>query len=341
MYYSMKELKEKAEKSMNRKQNYLAALNHQPTEWTPSGFDCASIGFDDLWFEKGPAGGGYDGFGVKWIRPASGMGAPIPAPGEFALTDVLEWKKLQFPDVDSFDWEGLFAPFLASVDRNELAVDFGFGNGQFERLGALMGFEEALMAMYEEPEATYDLLSAITDYKIKVVEKVAQYLHPDSLTSFDDTCTQMSPFMSPDTYEELILPQHKRLNDACREHGIIPVLHCCGNAEALVPYFIEEGDAAWSSVQPVNDIVALLDKYGDKLTLIGGFDTNGPAGFSLKEDIVRADVRRCMSSYGNRQGYIFRGFVTVSDENKHLAPVFSAAMLDEYNKCLAEMRMSA
>ncbi len=319
---------------MNNKENYLAALNHQPVEWVPSSFGHAGIGFDDLWFEKGPKAGGYDGFGVRWVRPASGMGAAIPAPGEFVLQDVTKWRELTFPDVDSFDWEGFFAPFLSKVNREEQSVDFSVGNGQFERLGALMGFEEALLAMYEEPEASYDLMSAITDYKIRLVEKAARYLQPDTFTNFDDTCTQNSPFMSPEVYRDLISPHHKRLNEACRKYGIIPTLHCCGKAEPLVPYFIEEGAESWSAVQSVNDIAGILDKYGDKITLVGGFNANGIAGVELREDLVREEVRRCMREYGPHRGYVFWGFVMLPSGQEQMLQQLFGAIIDEYKKCV-------
>ena len=320
---------------MNHKENYLAALRQEKTEWVPSGLTASvSIGFDDLWFEKGPKGGGYDGFGVRWVRPTSGAGAPIPAPGEFILQDVTKWKELSFPNVDDFDWEGLFADFKKNTNREEKAVDFGCGNGQFERLGALMGFEEALMAMYEEPEAVYDLLGAITDYKIKVVEKAAKYLQPDTFTNFDDTCTQNMPFMSPEVYHELISPHHKRLNEACRELGILPLQHCCGKGEPLVKYFVEEKAAAWTVVQPCNDIVSILNEYGDQIAISGGFDTNGLPGIALREDLVREDVRRCMREYGDCEGYVFGAFIMVPSEKADLRPSLMAAMLDEYNKCL-------
>ena len=321
---------------MNRKENYLAALNHRPTEWVPFSRDSVSWGYDDLWFEKGPKSGGLDGFGVRWVRPSSGMNAGIPAPGEFVLKDVTQWKKVvQFPDVDAFDWEKASEEFYSrGIDREQVAVDFGCGNGQYERLGALMGFEEALVAMFEEPEATFDLLNAITDYKIKVVEKAAQYFKPDSFTSFDDTCTQRSTFMSPEVYRELIAPVHKRLNDACIEHGILPIQHCCGKGEEIIESFIEEHAVAWTIVQPCNDIAGLLDQYGDKITIIGGFDSNGPAGITMEEELIREDVRRCMKEYGPHRGYIFGGFLMPDSANMYKMPELLRIMEDEYRKCL-------
>ena len=86
--------------ALTPRENYLNALNHKETEWTPVFIaDCAGVGFaagPGPWIEKGPFGGGYDGFGVRWVTPSSGGGAPIPAPNEFMLDldNITNWKNI-------------------------------------------------------------------------------------------------------------------------------------------------------------------------------------------------------------------------------------------------------
>ena len=303
---------------MTPKENYLTALRHGQPEWIPmEGDDLVYTGFEYNSMEKGPAGGGFDGFGVKWSAPESGGATAIPEPGYFLLNsdNVTEWKEiLEFPDVSAYHWEQDAKEQLEGVDREVMAVDYGDGNGAFERLAAFMGFGEALMAIAMEPEAVEELLTAITDYKLECMEYVAKYYQPDTYTYYDDCATQQSPFMSPATYRELILPQHKRIADRAKELGMIPILHCCGNAEALVPSFIEEGWAAWSSVQPCNDIVGILNQYGNKICLAGGYDTNGPAGATADPEKIRTEIERCCREYGQLRGYIFAGFILVKGD---------------------------
>ena len=316
---------------MTNKENYLNALTHKPTMWTPvQGTSVCETGFTELPFEK-PYGGGVDGFGVRWIceEAAGGDFAPIPAPSDFVLEDVTQWEKLPFPNVDDFDWEAEASRALAGVDRENTVVEFCCGNGQFERLAALMGFENALMALYEEPDAVDDLLAAITDYKIEIVKKVAKYYKADTFTNFDDVATAQRPFMSPATYEDLISPHHKRLNDAVREYGMLPLLHCCGNATPLIESFIDEGNVHWSSVQPVNDIVELSKKYGDKICLGGGYDTSGLPGQTTDEGIIRAEARRCIDDYGDCPNFIFHGFILLPASQHDLMVKLEADMNEE------------
>lgn len=298
---------------MTGKENYLNALLHKKTQWVPvEGEDLIYTGFEFNAMEKGPLGGGYDGFGVRWVKPDSGGGAAIPAPGEFLLNEenIVEWEKyVTIPDADAYHWEEDAKVQLMDIDRNCMAVDYGDGNGPFERLAALMGFENALMAIAVEPEAVERLLNAVTDYKIACLKHIVKYYKPDTYTLYDDVATQACTFMSPAAYRALIKPQHKRIVEEVKKLGIIPIIHCCGHAESLTEDFIEEGFAAWASVQPCNDIAGILEKYGDRFCIAGGYATNGAPARTTDTAVMRIEIERCLREYGKYKNYIFAGFI--------------------------------
>jgi hypothetical protein len=292
--------------SLSPRENNLLAMQHKPTEFIPGISDSAYVAYMDS-FEKGPAGGGLDGFGVNWVYSKhSGLNGPIPEPGNFVLTDVTQWKKtVSFPDLDLVDWEAKAEKDLAAHNTDLVAIEYASGNAHFERLAALMGFEGALIAMIEEPEATFDLLSAITDFKIAVMKKAAKYYKPDMFTYHDDIATEQRLFMSPEIYRQLIKPQHKRLNSACWNEGIMPVFHCCGKADECIDDYIEAGAAAWSFVQKPNDIVGILEKYKGRYTLKGGYDWQGPAGMAdASDEVVDQEITRMLAEYSLLDGFI-------------------------------------
>lgn len=322
---------------MTPKENYLNCLNHKPYEWAPVDIvDTALVGFaagPGPWIEKGPIGGGVDGFGVRWISPSSGGGAPIPAPNEFLLDldNITDWKNIiKFPDLEAFEWEIEAAKELEGIDRNMKAVVFGCGNGVFERLAAFMGFEECLMALLEEPEACNELMEALTDYKIEFAKKVAKYYKADAFINFEDVATERGLFMSPETYRKLIKPHHKRLYDAVKELGMIPLQHTCGNAQMLIEDFIEIGVAGWTSLQPTNDIVQMQKNYGDKIVFIGGFDSNGKvaAPDTPIEDVL-AEVHRVFDTYAVGGSFVFFGFLLVDSLDPKVIGAKMMPMLQE------------
>jgi hypothetical protein len=276
-----------------------------------------------------------DCFGVRWVASDSAAGGVIPAPGEFILKDVTQWKKtITIQNIDNFDWQKLadqeYAMF--GVNRDQQAVAYLAGCGVWERIAALMGFEEAMIALMEEPEACNELFTAITDMKIKQAEKALKYYKADTFINFDDIATERNLFMSPETYRTLIKPHHKRLNDAVKNLGMIPIQHTCGHAELCVEDYIETGAAAWNSVQPTNDIAAILDKYGDRLCIEGGYDSNGKPSRSdaTVADIV-AEVERCFRDYGDKQGFIFWPALLYTTDSKDAAEK-TAAIVETTNR---------
>jgi len=244
---------------ISTKENFMMALNHEKPSWVPNAIsDVIGAGGPAETFDNGPSGGGYDGFGVLWHCTESAAGQAVPAAGQVILDDICDWEdKVTFPDVDSVDWKTMAERFK-NVNRDEKVIEYGCWNGHFLRLTHLMGFENALCAMFTDPEACMAFMDALTDYKIKVVERVAEYIKPDLFTSYDDTATENGTFMSPVSYRQIIKPYHKKLNDAVKAYGMIPMMHTCGKCEEIVPDFIDEGAYAWTSAQPTNDIEGIL-----------------------------------------------------------------------------------
>jgi hypothetical protein len=327
--------------SLSPRENYLRALRHEKTEYVPfpmslfSGSDAALAGI------LAPVDHGQeftnfrDCFGVRWVASDSAAGGMIPEPGEFILKDVTQWKKtVTIQDIDKFDWQKFadqeYAMF--GINRDTQAVAYFAACGVWERIAALMGFEEAMVALVEEPEACNELFTAITDFRIKEAEKARKHYKADVFLNFDDIATERNLFMSPETYRKLIKPHHKRLNDAVRNLGMIPIQHTCGHAELCVEDYIETGAEAWNSVQPSNDIAAILDKYGDRLCIEGGFDSNGkPSRPEATVADVVAEVERCFRDYGDKQGFIFWPLVLAATDSKDIAAK-NAAIAETTNR---------
>lgn len=289
---------------MTRKENMIAIYRHQPHDHIGSYADLAHVGGDAEEFENGPANGvgGKDWFGMEWSRTPSGFGGGTPSPGKVLLPDVTRWREfVHFPDISKYDWEGQARRQLSGVDRDNRVVDYGCWNGQFLRLVDMMTMVEGLCSLVEEPEACHELLSAITDYRIETLPYIKKYFDPDVVTLYDDFAHERGLFVSPDTYQNLIAPQHKRWADAVRSYGIIPDMHVCGKPELVVPSFIDEGFEAWQIVQPENDILSLQKEVGDRLAFIGCVDMQAkwiqPNSIPTEEEL-RAKIREAIDLYG-------------------------------------------
>ncbi|MDR1909675.1 MAG: hypothetical protein LBQ35_07160 [Spirochaetaceae bacterium] len=324
--------------SLTPKENYLRALRHEETEYLPCGLmiDVDPCGVFPPVDCGNKSSNFIDGFGVRWVTSDSAVGGQIPAPGEFLLRDITNWKKVvTLPDLRDYDWQKLAGQEMACfrVDRQKRALGFYSPNGIFVRLVTLMGFENALIALVEEPDACNEFFAAVTSYKIKLAERVARYYKADTFTIFDDMATRRNMLMSPDTYRKLIKPHHKRLNDAIRNYGMLPIQHTCGKADACVEDYIETGAAAWNAVQPCNDIAGILDKYGGRIAVEGGWDANGnPGRRDATTEEIRAEVERCFREYGGREGYIFMQTFLVSAAVSREDAARNAVIVETINK---------
>ncbi len=254
-----------------------------------------------------------DAWGVKWIFRA---GQPGPMPDESIppiLEDVTRWcQVVQFPDNESFDWSANAAKDTALWDRENRISNVIMGNGLWERFSTVCGMENALCNLLTEPEDSFDFLSAIADSRIACLEKIAQYYRPDKIQFHDDYGTETRLMFSLNTWRELIKPNLKRVIDACHHLGMIYEHHSCGYIAPLLDDLIELGADAWNPVQYSNDPEALLRRYHDRFTLVGGFDDRIGIDPTKTDADIRASITHTVNTLGPLGGWI--PYPTVKEE---------------------------
>jgi uroporphyrinogen decarboxylase len=289
---------------MNKHDQLMAVYRHKNTGYIPNFFT-------DFDFSKPPEineraeQGGTDWFGVEWTFVPVAL-APMVTPNTKRLTDITEWREqLVFPDLSAYDWEAFAAKETAEWDRENKLSFMMIINGPFERMHALMGFEDAFVAMYEYPEHFKALIERVTDYKVELVDMIAKHYRPDILNMHDDFGNQTSLMMSVDMWREYCKPSTKRIIDAVKSHGIIYQHHSCGYIEPLFDDLVELGIDAIDPLQPSNDNRALKDKYQDRVTFVGGFDTQNVFDKpGITEEEIRAEVRRVYALLGPGGSYV-------------------------------------
>lgn len=210
---------------MNERENALRVITRSgEPEWVPNGLDCYDLCIPTDVVRERPTfaeGSGYDWFGCYWDFDPKTLGY-APVPGKHPVKDITKWRDyVHFPDIESIDWENAVKPTISNWNRDEKLSNIFWESGPWERVHALIGFQEALEGLYEEPEAMHELLGAITDYKVALVDRIAEYYKPDIISIFDDFAHQKSLLMSPQLFRQFILPCEKRIGDAIKKHNII------------------------------------------------------------------------------------------------------------------------
>jgi uroporphyrinogen-III decarboxylase len=171
-----------------------------------------------------------------------------------------------------------------------------------------MGFTEGLCALSEEPEAVHELYQYLINFYSGILKKTIKLYKPDVVSVGDDTATAFNPFISVEMQREMIKPYHKVLCDIAREENIPLMMHCCGRCEDFIDDWMDIGVSSWNPAQVTNNLKAVKTKYGNKMVLIGCWDSSGPAGYvDAPEDLVRNAVKEAVMTYGPGGGYMFWG----------------------------------
>ncbi|MDR1909020.1 MAG: hypothetical protein LBQ35_03810 [Spirochaetaceae bacterium] len=294
------------------KEAYIATMKRQPV-WqisgTETGMFCPRFYPDNvarafiidgegfaLNDQSGVAVGGKDMFGVEWVFVPSAGGSMVK-PGNPILEDANDWKSvIKFPNIDEWDWAGAAKKnegYLKSVDTLILTWIM---NGFFERLISFMDFEGAAMAMIDEEQqdAVKELMDALADLYIKIVDNFDKYFGLNSFTVHDDWGSQMAPFFSPAVGAKLIVPAMRRLTDHIHSLGGWADFHSCGHVDVCVPNMIAAGWDSWSGMA-MNDTQGAYEKYGDKIVLGVIPDQFDPA--TTSEADQRAAARKFVDKF--------------------------------------------
>ncbi len=243
-----------------------------------------------------------NGWGVTIEFPENVPGPfPNTSPELVVIKDITKWKDyVKAPEV-KFPEEA-WAPFVEAankINRKEQFVAPFAAPGIFEKIHYLMGMEEAMIAFYEEPEAMHELVDFLADYEISAAKEVIDHLHPDALFHHDDWGSQISSFLSPDMFGEFIAPAYKKIYGFWKANGVELIVHHSDSYAAnLVPHMIDCGIDIWQGVMSTNDVLALIKKYGGKISFHGGIDNGRVDRVDWTKEKVEAEVRQVVDACG-------------------------------------------
>ncbi len=199
-----------------------------------------------------------------------------------------KFRKWLEPTADRYapDWEKL-AEELNTADR----VTTFMGGSFYGWLREFMGVENLSYLMYDDPELLEDMLSAITDHFITLMEPILKKVKFDFVYFFEDCCGANGPLFSPAIYRELFHPYYKKLIDFYKSHGVpYALIDSDGMVEQLIPCWLESGfdilfplEVGKWQANPSD----LRRKYGANLRFLGGVDK---ALIHGSEEVLRAHL---------------------------------------------------
>jgi uroporphyrinogen decarboxylase len=119
----------------------------------------------------------------------------------------------------------------------------------------------------------------------------------------DDMGFRTATLISPKDLREFVLPGHKQLSQLSHEAGRPYLLHSCGQLNSIMPDIIEDvkADAKHSFEDAIEPVTSIKQRYGDRITLLGGIDVDFLCRSSTDE--IRRRVRETLDICMEGGGY--------------------------------------
>ena len=279
--------------------------------------ECATRSmFLDMWDENRFMNGGKDAWGVTYVTSTEAKGGTMPDSTKVMLHDIADWRKvLKFPKHKDLDWKRKAEEDIKrlNVNREETGIIIASPshNGMFQQLVAFMGFEGALCALYTDPDEVKELFNAMLEESyMPAVNTIFDNYDFDLLDIGDDTCAKMTPFFSPEIYEDIFLPVYTQLASRAIERGMPVTFHNCGKMEEFVPLMEKFNVRYTNPAQETNDLVNLTKEYKGRMVFCGGWDWDMHMPSKLPEfdpEEIRESVRHSIDEYSKYGNFAFCG----------------------------------
>jgi hypothetical protein len=143
-------------------------------------------------------------------------------------------------------------------------------------VGDARTFVRLMYQIIDEPDFVREFMRVMGQYAARLTEQILRQVEVDALIFSEPIGSNNGPLISPQTYEDLVLPSYEPLLAAARRYGVGTIIcRTYANIKALVPSLLKWGiDCLWAcEVEPaVMNYPDLRRIYGCELKLIGGID---------------------------------------------------------------------
>lgn len=219
-------------------------------------------------------------------QPLGGLGEPV-------VRTTADLDRIPPPDVTRQGRYPLMLEALARIVNalgREVFIVACFDQYPFALAAALMGVNELMLRLHDDPPFVQALMARAADYALAYGRAQAQ-LGPDLLSGGDSP----AGLISPTAYRTLALPAEQKLIAALKAATGKPVsLHICGNATALLPTMATSG-ADVLELDHLVDLATACRTVGPAIGLWGNVDPVGVLSRGTPET-VRATARSALAA---------------------------------------------
>jgi hypothetical protein len=277
--------------------------------WGVSGIKPKTRGHVD--FQTGQDVIAYDP--AEWIRKG-GAGVPLDPASPSLIADMAEcfyrnWKPKQ------------------DLLGDDTMVPGTWGFTLYHWLQNTFSLELTCLAATDYPDEFRALLERFAEVSSYVLQAWA-LLPIELLISHDDLAMQRGLVFRPQWYRDNIISWYAKLWEPLKRRGIKILYWSDGDYSAVLDDILACG-ADGFMIEPMIDLVAMVDRYGGSKFIVGNANS-AILSFGTEAE-VEAEVRRCVETAGRFPGY----FLCATGSITHTMP---AANVEAYFRSVAQYR---
>jgi len=227
--------------------------------------------------------------------------ASMPEWIDYPVKTREDWERVKaerFNPDDPMRLPGNWAEWCALHHNGSVAVMVGaFPWGIFGTPRDLVGVDKLLLLFYDDPEWVHDMMDSLTDFWIRIYERVAKDIRVDWIHIWEDMAGKQGSLISGDMFREFMTPNYRKIRAFADAHGI-PLLSVDtdGNCTEMIPWFMEAGVNVLYPFerQAGCDIAAIREAY-PTLGMMCGFDkraiAQGPDAIEAELEVTKQTVK--------------------------------------------------
>lgn len=238
-----------------------------------------------------------DQFEVTYKKSAFGLPVPVKHP-------VLNDEDLRSYAPPKPTPDELRLLYFAKQHFGDQKAIFWMMRGAFVRATRLMGLENFMINIYDNPRFVHSVCQMITDYNLAKINLLKQ-MGLDVLIVEDDIADKNRPFVSTEHFKEFINPYNRQLVDKAHALGLKVIRHSDGNVWPLLDILMETGYDGLNPLEPQAgmNLVKVKEYTKGRLCLLGNIDCQALLSSGSKEDVYSA-VKTAIETAGQDGGLI-------------------------------------
>ena len=244
-----------------------------------------------------------DDWGCLWETPLDGLTGTVT---RHPLDDWSKYAAYRIPDpskcygIGKVDWE----EEREKVEKQRAGGEFiarGLRHGHtFLQITDIRGYTNALYDMFDEEPLLNDLLDKITEFNSYIIQKYLD-MDVDMIIIPEDLGMQNGPMLSPDNFNDYIMPCYKKMANLVKQKGTLLHMHSDGDIRTLVPSLLECGMDVLNLQDLVNGIDWIKENLKGKLCIELDIDRQNITPYGTEADIDRLILEE-VKTLGNKEG---------------------------------------